>query len=202
MIDAGELGTVVQLEASHSAPAAMSDAIAPWRLDPAESPAGGMAALGAHEVDTFNYFVGRAKRVTGFSKQLVGRTAIDEATAIVIEYESGPLGYLGTTYFAPSVVTVAAYGMGGERLERGRRHAPVRAADRRGGSDARSRSSRSTRSIDELAEFARCIRDGGRPETGGPEGIEVAAVFEAVVESAATGQAVEISDVLARAAVA
>jgi len=47
---------------------------------------------------------------------------------------------------------------------------------------------------EQMTEFARCIRDGATPETGGPEGIEVVAVLEAVIESAATGQAVDVSD--------
>jgi predicted dehydrogenase len=47
---------------------------------------------------------------------------------------------------------------------------------------------------DELAEFARCIRDGGRPETGVAEALEVAAVIEAVGRSVETGCVVEVSD--------
>ena len=49
--------------------------------------------------------------------------------------------------------------------------------------------------VDELAEFARCIREGTQPETGGPQGLEVAAVLEAAVESVSSGRAVELSDV-------
>jgi predicted dehydrogenase len=46
---------------------------------------------------------------------------------------------------------------------------------------------------DQMAEFARCVRGGGAPETGGPEGIEVVAVQEAIIESAASGKVVEVS---------
>jgi predicted dehydrogenase len=47
---------------------------------------------------------------------------------------------------------------------------------------------------DEIAEFARCITDGSEPETGGPAGLEVAAVLEGIVRSASSGCAVELDD--------
>jgi predicted dehydrogenase len=47
---------------------------------------------------------------------------------------------------------------------------------------------------DELAEFARCVTQGAEPETGAAEGLEVAAMLEAVVESVATGRAVDLPD--------
>ena len=37
---------------------------------------------------------------------------------------------------------------------------------------------------DEMDEFCKCIRGEATPETGGPEGLEVVAVLEAVVRSA------------------
>jgi predicted dehydrogenase len=47
--------------------------------------------------------------------------------------------------------------------------------------------------VEELAEFARCVRDGARPEVGGEEGIANIAVLEAIVESAKTGRAVDVA---------
>lgn len=195
MLDAGDLGTVVQLEGSHSAPGALNPELVAWRKDPVECPAGGMTALGIHEVDTFNYLVGPAKRVTAFSKQLAGLTGLDETTMAVIEFESGPLGYLGTTYFAPPVVTVAAFGTGANvwNEEDG-----TRLFVQKSGEAARTEQDVETIDTvtDELEEFARCIRDGATPETGGPEGLEVAAVLEAIVQSVESGRAVELSSII------
>jgi predicted dehydrogenase len=193
MLDDGELGTVMQLEAMHAAPGALSPDLAAWRRDASESPLGGMAALGVHEVDTFNYLAGPATRVAAFSKRIAGLTDIDEATTVMIEYESGPLAYLGTTYFAPVVVTIAAYGTDanvwneddGKKLFVQRRAEVARSEEQVDTLDT---------IVDELAEFARCIREGTQPETGGAEGLEVAAVLEAAVESASSGRAVELSD--------
>ena len=46
---------------------------------------------------------------------------------------------------------------------------------------------------DEMDEFCKCIRGEATPETGGPEGLEVVAVLEAVVQSATTGQVVDVA---------
>jgi predicted dehydrogenase len=45
---------------------------------------------------------------------------------------------------------------------------------------------------DELAEFARCVRDGTTPEVGGEEATANIAVLEAIVESSQTGRAVRV----------
>jgi predicted dehydrogenase len=41
--------------------------------------------------------------------------------------------------------------------------------------------------VDELEEFARCIRTGAVPETGAREGLAALSVIEGVVETAASG---------------
>ena len=61
MIDAGELGTVLQLDGMHTSPGGHKPDLPTWRKDPAECPFGGMTALGVHTVDTFHYFIGPAR---------------------------------------------------------------------------------------------------------------------------------------------
>jgi predicted dehydrogenase len=193
LIDGGALGTLLHLEGNQSGPAAHKPDLPAWRADPVEDPAGSMAPMGVHLVDTFNYFAGPAKRVAAFSKRVQGWRDIDEVTTVLIEYESGPLGYLGTSYFVPPVVATAAYGSEGNAWmeEDGARLFMQKLGEP-------TRSEQETETIDtvadELAEFADCVTQGKRPETGGPEGLEVAAVLEAAVESIASGAAVEVAD--------
>ena len=192
MVESGELGTVVQLEGFHSSPGAHRPDLPAWRTDPKECPAGGMTALGVHTVDTFNYLVGPAVRLFAFSKKVAGTSTLDEATAVTIEYESGPLGQIGTSYFVPGLVSLAVYGTdanvwnendGGRlftqaRAEKGRAEQVVDQIDT---------------IQDEVVEFVRCIRDGGKPETGGPEGLEVAIVLEGIARSVDSGRAIDLS---------
>jgi predicted dehydrogenase len=194
LIEDGSLGTLIQLEGNQSGPAAHNPGFPAWRADPAEAPAGGMTAMGVHVVDTFQYFAGRAKRVAAFSKQVHGWRALDEVTTVIIEYESGPLGFVGTSYFVPAVNTLVAYGSDmnawnehdGSHFWTQERSAPVRSEQPTEVIDVY---------VDEMSEFARCILEGSEPETGGPESLEIAAILEAIGRSAATGRSVELSEI-------
>jgi predicted dehydrogenase len=194
MIRDGELGTVVQLEGNQSGPGGHNPDLPEWRTDPSEVPAGGMTALGVHIVDTFHSWVGPAVRVTAMTKRVAGLRPMDDATTTLIEYESGPLGYIGTSYFTPAVNTLVVFGTDanvwneedGKRFFLQPRSEPARAEQQVDTLDT---------IVDEVAEFARCITDGATPETGPAEGIEVAAVLEAAIESAETGRAVDLSTI-------
>jgi predicted dehydrogenase len=185
---------VLQLDAMHSAAGGHKPDLPAWRADPEECPHGGMTALGVHTVDTFNYFMGPARRVTAFSRRFTGIRELDDATSVLLEYGEGQLGSINTTYFSPPVVTLSVYGTeaavwneeDGTRLfvqprsEPARSEHPVETIDT---------------IEDELAEFARCIRDGSEPETGVEEALEVAAVLDAMQRSIDTGCAVDMTDV-------
>jgi predicted dehydrogenase len=194
MVDGGELGTVLQLNGVHTHPAAGGTAIAGWRLDPTECPAGGMTALGVHTVDTFHYMAGPAKRLVAISKSVMGKTRLDEATSLLIEYERGPVGSISTSYFAQANVALAVYGTEGNAWNEddGAKLFVQRAGEMT--RDALGVEITDTLA-EELADFSRCVRTGSQPETGAPEALEVAAVLEAIVESATSGRAVELADV-------
>jgi predicted dehydrogenase len=194
MVEAGDLGTVLQMQGFHSSPGGHKPDLPAWRKDPAECPAGGMTALGVHTVDTFRSFAGPASRVSAFSKKLVGLTALDEATTVMIEYESGPLGVIGTSYFVAPDVSLAVHGTEASAWNE---QDGARLSVQRRGETARTDEPVETVDTiaDELAEFAARIREGGRPMTGGEEGLEVAAVMEAIQASVASGRAVALSEI-------
>ncbi|MEO8424362.1 MAG: Gfo/Idh/MocA family oxidoreductase [Actinomycetota bacterium] len=192
MIESGELGTVMQLEGFHSSPGAHKLDLPAWRTDPSECPAGGMTALGVHTVDTYNYLVGPAARLFAFSKKVAGVSTLDEATAVTIEYQSGPIGQIGTSYFVPGLVSLAVYGtdLNVWNEEDGARLFTQARADK-------ARAEQAVEQIDtirdEVVEFARCIRDGGTPETGAAEGLEVAVVLEGIAQSVESGRAIDLT---------
>lgn len=193
MIDAGDLGTVVQLEGVHNASGGFKPQLPEWRRDPVECPYGGMTGLGVHTVDTFNYFVGPARRVTAFSVRTHGFLPLDEATTVAIEYEAGPIGSINTSYFSAPVVSLGVYGteatvwneQDGTRLL---------TQPRTDATPTENEVETIDTVTDELGEFATCIRQGAVPETGSAEGIEVAAVLEAIGRSVASGCAVDVGE--------
>jgi len=164
-----------------------------WRFQREHAGLGTLGDLMSHVIDMAHMIAGPVKRVSAFSKKILRAGSIDDVTAVILEFESGPLGYIGFSLVLPKICVTFAFGTDacawaeeeGAKLyfqkvdQQAREELPVE------GGDALA---------DEMAEFARCIRDGGAPETGGPEGIEVVAVQEAVIESAASGRIVEVAD--------
>ena len=192
MIDEGALGMVHLLEANLSNPNGQNPRSG-WRNDPEECPAGGMTGLGVHMVDNLQYLAGPVKRVSAFSKKLLGRGNLDDVTSVVLEYESGPLGCIHTTYVVPKQCATAAHGTEasawsedeGERLFLQNKDEARRAELPVDGGDALA---------EELEEFGKCVRGEAAPETDGEAAREVVAVLEAIVESAKSERAVEAAE--------
>ena len=195
LLDEGALGRVAQIEGNFSAAAGFV-MVKPgaWRAVPAETPAGAMTNLGIHHVDTYQYLLGPIARVTAFSRR-VALTGVetDDVTSILFEFAAGGLGYLGTSWVhANRTAVIALHGTDaqawheadGERLFLARRGQPERQEMPLAPADP---------VVEELAEFARCVRDKTRPEVGGEEGTANIAVLEAIVESVATGRAVAVA---------
>lgn len=190
MVDDGSLGVIHLVEATMHVPKYL-DPVDSWRATPDESPAGAMTALGVHMVDTFQYLLGPITRVTALSKRVLARWELDDITTIAFEFGSGPLGTLATSLVLPRTCDIGLYGTeqaawsleDGSRLfvqprtEMVRREEPVEKVDEL---------------VEQLDELARCVREGGRPETGGPEAVDVIAVLTAIVESIRTGSAVDV----------
>ncbi len=196
MVDGGDLGMIHYAEANLSYPKGLNPRSG-WRGDPAESPAGGMTGLGVHMADNLVYLLGRASRVSAFSKKVIGVGALDDVTTATLEFESGPLGFLGTAMVIPDIARTALWGteaaawneFDGAHLyvqqvgEKERTEHPVESLDT---------------VKDQLEEFAVNVREGRRPETGGPEALEAVAILEGIVESATTGRVVDLDEVRAR----
>lgn len=193
IVDERQLGVLHHAEANLSYPKGLNPRTG-WRGDPAESPAGGMMGLGVHMIDNLLYLLGRAKRLAAFSKQILQISRLDDATTIMLEFESGPLAFISTSMVIPDVASTAVFGTekaawsegDGSRFyiqnsgDQERTEQPVEICD-------------TVR--DELEEFARCIHGEGRPETGGAEGLEVIVVLEAVLASVRQGRIVDLDEI-------
>lgn len=187
LLDEGALGMLHHLEATMTVPK-YQEPLDTWRADPEQNPAGAMGALGVHMLDTFQYLAGPITRVTSFSKRVLGRWEIDDATVVAMDFQDGPLGVLTTSLVLPRRNDLAVLGTEGiawseedgvrfflqEKSEGTRRELEIEPTDPL---------------AEEMAEFAAAIRGETTPETGGPEALAVVAVFEALATSAAEGGA-------------
>lgn len=196
MIDSDELGMIHYAEANLSYPKGL-DPRGGWRGDPAECPAGGMTGLGVHMADTLVYLLGPASRVSAFSRRVIGVGALDDVTAATLEFESGPLAFLGTSMVIPNIARTAVWGTKGAASNEGDGE---RFSVQPTGDQAPTAQDIDTLDTveDELKEFANNIRTGSRPETGAPEALEAVAILEGIVESATSGTVVDLDEVRSR----
>lgn len=196
LIERGDLGVIHYAEANLSYPKGLNPRTG-WRGDPAESPAGGMTGLGVHMADNLNYLLGRPARVAAFSKQIIAVGALDDVTTATLEYHEGPLAFLGTAMVIPDIARTAVWGTEGAAWNE---NDGARFFTQEVGSKDRAEQEIDTLDTvrDELEEFVRNVRTGSRPETGGPEALEATTVLEGIVESATTGQVVDLDEVRAR----
>jgi predicted dehydrogenase len=193
LVDTGDLGEIAQAEANLSRGGGLQMAPDSWRADPAERPGGSMTALGVHMVDTLHHLLGPTSRVSAYSRTLIGASALDEVTGVLIEFASGALGYLGTSYVVPKVSRVAVFGTEamawsedeGSKCYLQKKEDPDRIPVEVGTLDTVD---------DEIAEFRESMLGNAVPTTGGPEGLEVVAVLQAVLASVERGASVEVDE--------
>lgn len=196
MVDGGELGVVHYAEANLSYPKGLNPRSG-WRGEPEESPAGGMTGLGVHMADNLNYLLGKAARVAAFSKKIIGVGKLDDVTTATIEFQEGPLAFLGTSMVIPDIARTALWGTEGAACndKDGERFLTQEV----GSKDWVEHEIDTLDTVrDELEEFAANIRKGETPETGGREALEATAILEGIVESAATGTVVDLDEVRSR----
>ena len=190
-VSSGELGEVHHLLAVHSAPLFFNPNLSAWRQRAEESPAGGMTALGVHQVDTFQYLAGPIARVMALSRRLLPGKEVDDTTVISFEFESGALGQLATSQATGPTVDVEVHGT--KAIARNLGDGSVLTIQRRGSWDTEVVETEQLDTIrDEMAEFARGIRGEARPETGGSESRSVVAVLEAIIASANEARIVDV----------
>jgi len=194
LLDDGTLGLVAQIEGNMSVDGGFRLVVpGAWRADPGETPGGPMTNLGIHHVDTFQYLLGPIARVTALSTRLaLPEVAVEDVTSVLFEFASGTLGYLGTSWVhanRTSVISVhgtqaQAWSEGdGTRLFVAPRGQPERKEVALPSIDP---------VVDELAEFARCVRNGGQPEVSGEEATAAIAVLDAIVASIRTERTVTL----------
>lgn len=194
LLEKGALGHVSQIEGNFSADYGFSRTITPdmWRADRDETPGGPMTNLGIHHVDTYQYLLGPIARVMALSRRVVLGVDIEDVTAVLFEFGSGVVGYLGTSW-VPATRTEWLAVHGTEAQAWHEAAGAQLSVARRGGERAAVSLVPVDPIVEELADFARGVRDGGRPEVSGEEGIANTAVLEAIVESARTGRAADVA---------
>jgi predicted dehydrogenase len=198
----GRLGRLLGMVAQHTAGANLFVAADNWRVQSSEAPAGAMTAVGLHALDLMIEFGGRVKDVQCNTAAALPGPAAD-TTSVLLRFESGISGMIFCALATATNFSFAAYGSNGlaevdgalmERL----RLVPMSTQAPTGPITAPPAEIIDYSGFDmlkaELDAFARCIVDRRSYPVPMQEVLHGMAVFDAAIESTATGRIVPVRD--------
>ena len=186
MVERGELGTILHVEGNYSHDWLADIPPGGWRTDPDETPAGGMTGMGIHLTDSYRHLVGPIKRVQGQCvDRVLGRPSGD-TVSVLLEFDGGATGYLGTMLATSYIWRLQLYGSAGWVESRGETDLTIC----RRGEDAETIALPALDSVHaEMEAFATAAENGTGYHIPPDEIIHNVAVFEAIVSSVASGHA-------------
>lgn len=200
-IDAGDLGTVLHIEATMTFPNALALKADAWRADKDETPCGGLTPMGVHAIDGMIDLSGPIESVFCQSFRRVVAVDSDDTTSMLFRMKDGSSGYLGTMTATGPGFSFQVFGSKGwVRLE-GMTHVAGASSEERRTRLFSTIKFQPIKGPAETWEAARhdvtraCIEAFGTAASGGTpflipldEMVHGASVTEAVVRSAASHQ--------------
>jgi predicted dehydrogenase len=96
MIESGELGTILHVEATMTFPNALFLTPDAWRASRQETPCGGLMPMGVHAIDGMIDLCGDIDQVFCQSFRRAVEIDADDTTSILFRMKAGMSGYLGT----------------------------------------------------------------------------------------------------------
>jgi predicted dehydrogenase len=198
----GRLGRLVGMVAQHTASANIFIPVDNWRVQSDEAPAGAMTAVGLHALDLMVEFGGRVKDVQCTTAATLPGPAAD-TTSVLLRFESGISGMIFCALATGTNFSFVAYGSNGLAEVVGASLDRLRLVPMSTQAPTGPITAPPDEIIDcsgfnmldaELTEFARCIMEERRYPVPMQEVLHGMAVFDAAIESAATGKIVPVRD--------
>jgi predicted dehydrogenase len=199
-IDDGRLGTIAHCSAEQNGPAGLFMDPASWRAEASEAPAGGMTAMGVHNLDAMLHLFGRIDEVSARSIRRAIAYDAEDTTSAMFGFANGMSGTLLTSLVTAVTYRLAVFGSKGcaELLtpEFDFRFSPTPSGPPSGRNVAAEPEIIHNRGCNtllaELEAFAAAIRGEKPYPIPAEEVLHGVAVFEAIIRSAATGQPVKV----------
>ena len=206
LIDKGAIGKPIMVESNFAATLGFELTPEKWRWygDDSGCPAGALMTMGIHHADTLNYYFGPIKKVFAFFNKLYIRAEVEDVNLTTFQFESGVLGYLGSTYVSPRSNWIYVYGTDAhlyctlslpnvpfaEYLQIWSvidKYTLLQIFEKSKDKPEPIPLSIGDPILEEIDEFADCIRTGKKPETDGPGALTALAFIRAAIDSARTG---------------
>jgi len=201
MINSGELGTILHCEATMTFPNGLFLKPDAWRASKDETPCGGLTPMGVHAIDGFIDLCGEIDQVYAQSFRRVVEVDADDTTSILFRMKDGMSGYLSTMTATGGGFNFQIYGSKGFVKLEGMTHVAGAPSEERrfklfgnctfkpikGPAETWGAASFDVARA-ALDAFARAA-EGGEPYIiSNDETVHCAAVTEAIVKSADSGQ--------------
>jgi len=122
MAKAGELGTLLQVEANFSQDKFLSLSADNWRMSEKEAPAGPMTATGIHLLDLAVGLLGPAQQVYARVRQLGSRLTNGDTLGVMVTHKSGANSLISAILATPFDGRFALYGNKGWAEVRDKAH--------------------------------------------------------------------------------
>lgn len=205
-IDSGRIGDISLAEANFSNERGLELTTDTWRFYAEKSPGGCLIQLGSHHADTLQYLLGPVARVNARTKRLYTQGEVSDATMTVLEFESGPLGYIGSGWASPGVYSMNLYGTSSNLMydldftqwdesHTADQHSALRSQAYREQERPLVKLPPTDMFREQLEEFGLAIRGHGKVEVGTIEAIRALAVVEAaLISSDRGGASVELQE--------
>jgi predicted dehydrogenase len=200
-IRSGELGVIMHVDATMTFPNALSLTRDQWRADPSETPCGGLAPMGVHAVDGMIDLCGPVETVFCQSFRRVVEIPCDDTTSILFRMRNGMSGYLGTLTATGPGFSFQVFGSKGWLRLDGMTHVAGASSEERRTRLFKSCTFQPARGPAEVRDAEAydvtraALEAFARAAAGGPEYpipldeiVHGAAVTEAIVRSASSGQ--------------
>jgi predicted dehydrogenase len=197
----GTLGKLLHMEGNFCGPSAYRFQTDHWRQNRDEGPAGGMTGRGVHLVDAMMYLTGRVESVHAQSFRLAQPQGLDDTTSMLLKFQSGATGYIGSVIATAETWRLQVFGANGwaevgdvEHLTTWQmRLCLIDRADLHHHQKPTVISYPATRTErTELEHFADAIRARQPLAAAGGEEVHAVGVLEAILASAQSGTTVRV----------
>jgi predicted dehydrogenase len=203
LVDDGTLGTIAMVEANYSNDRGLHYTPDNWQWYKDGSPGGPLMQVAIHQIDNLYYMFGPVKRVSAEFRKIVTKSEIPDVCVMWLEFQSGLLGTLGTSFVSPGsgskhhAFFINAYGdaanfyhdrwTGTQLFRRGIEVRERIEYEEFSGLDYLG---------EEVRDFADAIARDRPPEVSGEDGTQVLAVVLAAMRSSRLRRPVELHDIL------
>jgi len=194
-IAAGDFGNIVQAEANISRDREGKFDTTSWRYTAAGMPGGVMLQIGVHYTDVLEMLLGPVKSVSGMTAQLALPGENPDVAGLLMQHESGAISTLNAGYASASeYYLMNVYGR--EMTAYYSLHEGLKVLKRRTTEAVPVATQKNDTLVEELDEFAECVRGKGRPEVDGEKALRSLAVIRAGVKAAREGRHVTVEESL------